>query len=251
MHATGSRSIRIGDVGRFDSAWKAASGGDEPNAGWRLSSDRMGSARPRGRRGQRRVPFAVTLPPGDRAERGTAARSLDSAAGEPRPQARLFLALWPTPQVRARLLDWRDAFDWPAGAAIVAPERLHVTLHFIGPVGREQVDTVADALAVPTGAFELRFGRPELWPGGLAVLGPLSCPEGLRALHRRLGDALHALGLPTEARPYRPHVTFARKAAGAALRHEPASLRWRVRSHALVESRPGRAGGYVVLRRYG
>ena len=126
-----------------------------------------------------------------------------------------------------------------------------MTLHFIGPVARERLDSIAEALAVPTGSFELRFGRAELWPGGIAVLSPLGCPEGLRALHRRLGDALRTLGLPTEARPYRPHVTFARKAAGAALRHEPTTLRWRVRSHALVESRPGRAGGYVVLRRYG
>jgi hypothetical protein len=33
-------------------------------------------------------------------------------------------------------------------------------------------------------------------------------------------------------------VTFARKAVGASLRFEPAPIRWRVRSHALVESRP-------------
>ena len=168
-----------------------------------------------------------------------------------RPHARLFLALWPTPLVRERLLVWRDAFDWPTGAAIVAPERLHVTLHFIGAVARERVDAIADGLAVQTGSFELAFGRPELWPGGLAVLSPLSCPDGLHSLHWRLGDALRALGLPTEARPYRPHVTFARKAAGAALRHAPPPLRWRVRSHVLVESRPGRVGGYFVLRRYG
>ena len=83
------------------------------------------------------------------------------------------------------------------------------------------------------------------------MLRPLAFPDGLLALQRRLGEALRALGLPTETRPFRPHVTFARKAAGAALRFEPEPLRWRVRSHVLVESRPGRAGGYVVLRRYG
>jgi len=167
------------------------------------------------------------------------------------PRARLFLALWPTPAVRGKLLAWRDAFDWPPGSALVAPEKLHLTLHFIGPVVRERIDEVGDGLAVATGSFELRFGRAELWPGGIAVLRPLVDPDALLALHRRLGEALRALDLPTEARPYRPHVTFARKAAGAALRFEPEPLRWRVRSHALVESRPGRGGGYVVLRRYG
>ena len=83
------------------------------------------------------------------------------------------------------------------------------------------------------------------------MLRPLAHPDGLLALQQRLGAALRALGLPTETRPYRPHVTLARKAAGAALRCEPAPLRWRVRSHALVESRPGGRGGYIVLRRYG
>jgi 2'-5' RNA ligase len=166
-------------------------------------------------------------------------------------RARLFLALWPTPGVRSKLLAWRDAFDWPAGAALVAPNKLHLTLHFIGPVARERIDEVADRLALATGSFELRFGRAELWPGGIAVLRPLADTDSLLALHRRLGEALRALGLPTETRPYRPHVTFARKSGGAALRFEPEPLRWRVRSHALVESRPGRGGGYVVLRRYG
>ena len=153
--------------------------------------------------------------------------------------------------MRSGLLGWRNAFEWPAGSSVVAPDKLHLTLHFIGLVARERVDDIAPGLAVATGAFELRFGRPELWPSGIAVLRPFACPDPLLALHQRLGDALRALGLPTEARPYRPHVTFARKAAGAALRFEPAALRWRVRSHALVESRPGRGGDYVVLRRYG
>ena len=175
----------------------------------------------------------------------------DPDEGSRRPQARLFLALWPTPQVRSGLLGWREAFDWPAKSAVVVPDKLHLTLHFIGPVAHERVDDIAAGLAVAPGAFELRFGRPELWPGGIAVLRPLACPDALLALHQRLGDALRALGLPTETRPYRPHVTFARKAAGAALRFEPAPLRWRVRNHVLVESRPGRDGGYAVLRRYG
>ena len=178
-------------------------------------------------------------------------KPLDPDPRSRRPRARLFLALWPTPQVRSGLLAWRDAVDWPAGSAVVAPDKLPLPLHFIGPVARERVDDLAAGLAVAPAAFELRFGRPELWPGGIAVLRPLACPDALLALHQRLGDALRALGLPTEARHYRPHVTFARKAAGAALRIEPAPLRWRVRSQVLVESRRGRDGGYAVLRRYG
>jgi 2'-5' RNA ligase len=164
---------------------------------------------------------------------------------------RLFLALWPTPRVRSDLLAWRDAFAWPVSAAVVAPERLHMTLHFIGAVPEARVDAVQAGLVIEPAAFELRFGRAEVWPRGIAVLRPLAEPPALHDLHQRLGEALRALGLPTEARPFRPHVTFARRADGAALTTEPAPLRWRVRSHALIESRLGRNGGYVVLRRYG
>ena len=164
---------------------------------------------------------------------------------------RLFLALWPTPQVRAGLLAWRDAFAWPATAAVVAPERLHLTLHFIGAVPADRVDAVQAGLAVEPAAFELGFGRAELWPRGIAVLRPLREPPALQDLHVRIGAALRALGLPVEARPFRPHVTLARRAEGVALTQIPAPLRWRVRSYALVESRLGRDGGYVVLRRYG
>jgi 2'-5' RNA ligase len=175
-----------------------------------------------------------------------AAQSIERARN-----VRLFLALWPTPQVRSGLLAWRDAFAWPASATVVAPERLHMTLHFIGAVPAERVDAVQAGLAIEPAAFELRFGRAEVWPRGIAVLRPLAEPPALHDLHQRLGEALRALDLPTEARPFRPHVTFARRADGAALTTTLAPLRWRVRSHVLVESRLGRNGGYVVLRRYG
>ena len=197
------------------------------------------------------MPAVVTPRTEDGEALGAASNPGDPARPPNHPRARLFLALWPTPGLRNKLLAWRDAFDWPAGAALVAPDKLHLTLHFIGPVARERIDAVGAGIALATGSFELRFGRAELWPGGIVVLRPLASPDGLLALHRRLGEAVRALGLPTETRPYRPHVTVARKADGAALRFEPEPLRWRVRSHVLVESRPGRGGGYVVLRRYG
>ena len=168
----------------------------------------------------------------------------------PARNARLFLALWPTPAVRAGLAAWRDAFAWPAGAAPVATPKLHLTLHFIGAVPRDAVEPLLPAFAVATAAFELRFGRPELWPGGIAVLRPQAEPAALLRLHAALRDALRAAALPTEARAFRPHVTLARRARGALPLAPGPAVRWRVRGHALVESRPGAGGGYDVVRRY-
>ena len=129
-------------------------------------------------------------------------------------------------------------------------ERLHLTLHFIGPVAGERVAELAEALDVPSPGFELAFGRAERWHRGLAVLRPLAVPPALAALHATLADRLRACGLPVEDRPFRAHVTMARDAPGARPPAAGPALRWRVRGHALVESRPGRDGGYVVLRRY-
>jgi 2'-5' RNA ligase len=69
-------------------------------------------------------------------------------------------------------------------------------------------------------------------------------------LQRALGDALRALGLPVEARRFRPHVTLARRATGAALPPAPLHCRWAVDDVALVESRGPASGGYRVLERW-
>jgi len=96
------------------------------------------------------------------------------------PRARLFLALWPTPAVRGKLLAWRDAFDWPPGSALVAPEKLHLTLHFIGPVVRERIDEVAEGLALATGSWD-SVAKLE------AMLTRLEREEGLKLMWYRTG----------------------------------------------------------------
>ena len=66
-------------------------------------------------------------------------------------------------------------------------------------------------------------------------------------LHGRLTQALVALGLTPETRAYRPHVTMARRAGGAALPPAGPVIEWDVKGYALVESRNGT---YTVLRDY-
>lgn len=164
------------------------------------------------------------------------------------PLQRLFLALWPTDEVRERLLQWRASAQWVPGAAVVPAERLHLTLHFIGTVPAEQVPAVQAALQAPAASCELRFEAPQLWPGGIAVLPLASVPPDLATLHGALAHALRAQGLPPEQRTWRPHVTLARKAQGAVLPSAPA-WPWPVdNGYVLVRSMP--AGGYAVLHRY-
>jgi 2'-5' RNA ligase len=162
--------------------------------------------------------------------------------------ARLFLALWPEPGVRHQLRAARDAWQWPRGASPVHADKLHVTLHFLGSVPSARLPELLDGLNVPFAPFRLDLGQPVVWPHGIAVLEPLAEPPELLALHARLSEALLALGLQPEARSYRPHVTMARRAAGAVLPGIDPAIAWDVRGYALVQSTPD--GTYTVLRRY-
>ena len=162
-------------------------------------------------------------------------------------QSRLFIALWPDPQVRQVLRTWRDAWEWPRGATPVKPERLHVTLHFLGSVSNERIPELREALAVPFEPFELGFGEARLWPHGIAVLEPLAAPEQLLRLHADLGGALVGLGMTVDERRFKPHVTMARRAVKAAVPESGPALRWSVDGYALMASS---AGGYSVLQQY-
>ncbi len=166
----------------------------------------------------------------------------------PEESARLFLALWPGEVLRGRLADWSRGCVWPAGARPVPPAQWHLTLHFLGAVPRARLPALREALRLPCmpfAPFTLTLGQPALWRGGTAVLEAAAAPR-LLALHAALGSALLAEGLRVEARPYRPHLTLARRAPQAVLPPAGPALRWPVRGWALVES--GQQG-YQVLQR--
>jgi 2'-5' RNA ligase len=169
----------------------------------------------------------------------------------PVPDLRLFLALWPPAPVREQLAQWRDAWSFSAGASPTRTERLHITLHFIGPVAADRMDALATGLACNFEPFTLDFGRAELWPHGIAVLCPDATPAPLRQLHGDLADALRKLALPVEERAFRAHVTLARRAQRATVPAAGPSVRWNVEDgYALVQSLPG-GQGYRVLQRFG
>lgn len=164
--------------------------------------------------------------------------------------ARLFIALWPDDALRRAFGAWAAPGLGGGGMKPVAPERLHLTLHFMAGVPNDRLPALCAALRVPFQPFELRFSHCQRWPGGLLVAPPDALPPALARLHADLGDALRRLGVPVEARAYRPHVTLARRYAGP----PPCSARvpwsWKVRAFALVQSRAHEGGAYTVLHRY-
>ena len=164
--------------------------------------------------------------------------------------ARVFIALWPDPGVREQLREWRDGCAWPKSASPVRAGQLHATLHFLGNIPRVRLPELVAGLGVRFKPFELGFGHPELWHGGIAVLAPDVVPEPLLALHGALGEALERLGLPLEARPYRPHVTLARRAGPEPGPIQGPPICWQINGYALMESKVGAGADYGIVEAY-
>lgn len=163
---------------------------------------------------------------------------------------RLFLALWPDEATRGALASWQQAWRWPPGAACVAREHLHVTLHFLGDVESHRLPSLTAGLRVTFESFGLALGRAEVWPRGLAVLCPHDTPAALLRLHGALAQRCLNLDLAVDTRPFRPHITLARRAIGARPPAEGPGLQWsNAEGYVLVRSLPGGAG-YEVLERF-
>lgn len=166
-------------------------------------------------------------------------------------RTRLFTALWPAPSLRAAIAAWQGTWEWPRQAAIVKADRLHATLHFLGDVSTSRVPEIRAALALPFEPFDLELGVGSVWPNGVAVIEPLAIPPPLAELHARMRRVVEQLEIPVDERPYRPHVTLARRAHRATPPAVTLARRWRVHDgYVLVQSLPGGAG-YEVIARFG
>ncbi len=128
-----------------------------------------------------------------------------------------------------------------------------MTLLFLGAVRATDLPAVMAAAAGPTVApFELLFDGVEHWSKPQVLVAVASSPPQAAArLAEALGARLVLAGLPIERRPWRPHVTLARKVVRPAARPGPAPVRWAVPELSLVESLADPAGvHYVVVRRW-
>lgn len=166
------------------------------------------------------------------------------------PSRRLFFGLWPEPalQREAAALTSRQV----RARRPVPPERLHVTLVFLGSLdaAREQ-RARAGAGQVAGEPFELRLDRLGHWAGrGISWLAPSRVPPQLVDLHRRLQRALEQEGFEAERRRFHPHMTLARQARPHRyLELDP--LVWPVRAFHLIWSRNDEGGArYETVGRW-
>jgi 2'-5' RNA ligase len=163
---------------------------------------------------------------------------------------RLFFALWPEDADRRAVRAAFEAAVAAAGGRPVADANLHLTLEFVGAVDaaqRTELEAVGAGLTVR--AAEVSLDRLDWWPRAATLVAAASAPAaGLLALQSTLRGALKARGFRVDERPYRPHVTLARRVAAPPPVSDAPIVRWPLRTVALVESERAPGGSrYVPL----
>lgn len=168
-----------------------------------------------------------------------------------RTEARLFFALWPDEATRSRLTEAGNEARSAAAGKWVKPCNLHVTLAFLGDVEAKrwsELGRIAAETLEPS--FILVLDRLEIWPrNGIVCLVPSQTPLSLENLAASLAQRLEAAEFPTESRPFRAHLTLARRG-----RSERTSLPlskpvvWNINAFSLMESRLGREGSIYIQR---
>jgi len=105
---------------------------------------------------------------------------------------RLFFALWPDDEVRARLTRWSRELHALCGGRATRPENLHVTLAFLGSVEEARVAEVERAAGeVAPRAVSLVLDQPGYWKHNrIAWAGASVVPPELEALVSELRGAL-------------------------------------------------------------
>lgn len=113
--------------------------------------------------------------------------------------------------MEAELRGTRAAVGW------VRPDRIHLTLKFLGDVSPEQIDPIQNALrevARDTSRFRLQPAGcgafPTLRQMRVVWVGVRGDEEVLRELHHRLEQSMALLGFEPEDRPFRAHLTLGR-----------------------------------------
>lgn len=157
---------------------------------------------------------------------------------------KLFFALWPDDTVRQALVRLQQ----PVQGRLIPPEKLHLTMAFLGQQPAEALPVLLDILhATHVPPLQLTvdcygyFKRPHIAWAGMSEV-----PAGLLAAQEELMERLEAAGFSAATHgEFKPHITLARevKEAPAGFGGEP--VVWNVAGLALVESMPD--GRYVPI----
>lgn len=156
------------------------------------------------------------------------------------PQTRLFFAAWPEDGVRQAILEagLPVARGRALGGREVAPERLHLTLLFLGGATADQQQRLVEGAGqVSARAFDLRLDHAGCYYRSRVFwLGSRTVPARLTALWQGLCDVAALAGLEPDHRPIAPHVTLVRDIRHRVRPVDVTPVDWPIRGFSLVQS---------------
>ena len=172
---------------------------------------------------------------------------------------RVFVGVFPPPEVQETLIEAARALPTDA-FRLTAPERVHLTLKFLGEVPPEELPRASSALERvgrqrgPFDATVSGFGVfPSVRRARILWAGIGQGAEELVSLARAVEDLLEPKGFAREDKPFVPHLTLGRARRPVLFdpgEATPPRLGFSVGALDLVESRQGASGvTYPVLER--
>jgi 2'-5' RNA ligase len=166
---------------------------------------------------------------------------------------RLFFALQPDEIIQSELNHIIQQLD-DRELKVIKQTNLHMTLEFVGEISEKEQHALTTAVdKLQAKQFNLRLTHMGWWQKpAILWLAPDETPPLLNALVNSLKACINQLGLKVDDRPYRPHVTLARKVKQAkAVSHQKFDIEWPVSRFVLMRSESTPTGvEYRVLREW-
>ncbi|MBL1141839.1 MAG: RNA 2',3'-cyclic phosphodiesterase [Proteobacteria bacterium] len=159
--------------------------------------------------------------------------------------ARLFFALWPNDEVRKELRKVSNLYK-DENIRLTKNSNLHITLEFLGEVSeQDQAELIQQTNNIISKPFSFELTSIGYWPKpGILWIAPEIIPDELLNLVKQIQTMVKQQGLRIDERPYKPHVTIARKVKWHTVTKKSIHLPWIVSSFALIVSKPGNSGVY-------
>jgi RNA 2',3'-cyclic 3'-phosphodiesterase len=132
------------------------------------------------------------------------------------------------------------------------PLDLHLTLYFLGELNAPRLQSARQAAdAVRGRALRLAIDQAGVFRHSRILwCGPSQTPAALSQLVGALTQALVSQGFTPESRPFRPHITLARRYPGTAVPDWGPSIQWQPAHLCLAHGREAQVPRYVVRRRW-
>lgn len=150
---------------------------------------------------------------------------------------RLFFALWPNNAIRVSIASAASKVR-VSDARWVPEENLHVTLAFLGQVcAQQRLAVIQSAKCLSAQAFPLQLTHIESWKKPqLLCLCTDEIPASLLLLQQALQLSLLNCGFELEKRPFKPHITLARRSPRISRQLLSCPIEWQVDRISLILS---------------